>query len=81
LIVGRAIVSYRRRWESGWELAGEVGLGWADDALRGDRMVSDVALDASQVWGERLQSQLGWAYSRNPGYQSWSLEGSVSLRF
>ncbi|HET8759505.1 MAG TPA: tetratricopeptide repeat protein [Nitrospiria bacterium] len=81
LIVGRAIVAYRQRWESGWELAGEAGVGWADDALRGNRMVSDVSLDALQVWGERLQSQLGWAYARNPGYQSWWLEGSVSLRF
>jgi peptidoglycan/xylan/chitin deacetylase (PgdA/CDA1 family) len=81
LIVGRGIVSYRRRWESGWEVSGETGFGWADDALRGDRLVSNAALDAVQAWSARLQSRLGWDYSRSPGYQSWLLEGSVALRF
>ncbi len=81
LIVGRGIVAYRRRWATGWELSGEAGLGWADEALRGNRLVSDAAVQAVQAWTERVQSRLGWDYSRSPGYQSWMLEGSVSLRF
>lgn len=81
LIVGRGIAAYRRRWASGWELSGEAGLGWAEETLRGNRLVSDAALEAVQAWTERIQSRLGWDYSRSPGYQSWLLEGSVSLRF
>lgn len=81
LVVGRGIVSYRRRWASGWEVSGEGGLGVADEALRGNRLVSDAAVQAVQAWTERTQSRLGWDYSRSPGYQSWLLEGSVSLRF
>jgi hypothetical protein len=81
LTVGRGIVAYRRRWASGWELSGEAGAGWADEALRGDRLVSDTAVEAVQAWTERIQSRLGWDYSRSPGYQSWLLDGSVSLRF
>ncbi len=81
LIVGRGIVSYRRRWASGWEVSGEAGLGWADESLRGNRLVGDAAVEAVQAWTERIQSRLGWDYSRSPGYQSWLLEGSVGLRF
>ncbi len=81
LTVGRGIVAYRRRWASGWELSGEAGLGWADEALRGNRLVSDAAVNAVQAWTERIQTRLGWDYSRSPGYNSWLLEGSVGLRF
>jgi tetratricopeptide (TPR) repeat protein len=81
LIVGRGIVAYRRRWVSGWEVAGEGGLGVADDAIRGNSVVSDAAIQTVQAWTERFQSRLGWDYSRSPGYQSWLLEGSVSWRF
>jgi tetratricopeptide (TPR) repeat protein len=81
LTEGRGIVAYRRRWDSGWEFSGEAGLGWAREALNGDRLVSDAAVDTLQAWTERIQSRLGWSYSRSPGYQSWFLEGSVSLRF
>jgi hypothetical protein len=81
LIVGRGIAAYRRRWATGWELSGEAGLGWADEALRGNRLVSDAAVQAIQAWTDRFQSRLGWDYSRSPGYRSWLLEGSVSLRF
>lgn len=81
LIVGRGILAYRKRWASGWEVSGEAGAGWANEALRGNRLVSDAAVQAVQAWTERIQSRLAWDYSRSPGYQSWLLEGSVSLRF
>ncbi len=81
LIVERGVVAYSRRWDSGWELSGEAGIGWADEPLRGNRLVSNGAFEAIQVWSEYVRSRLGWDYSRSPGYQSWLLEGSVGLRF
>lgn len=81
LTVGRGLLAYRKRWASGLEVSGEAGLGWADDALRGSQLVSDAAIDTVQAWTERVQSRVGWDYSRSPGYRSWLLAGSVGLRF
>jgi tetratricopeptide (TPR) repeat protein len=81
LVTGRGILSYRRRWDSGWEVAGEAGLGWATDALRGNRWVSHSLLEALQAWTPRLRSRLGWDHSRSPGYQSWTIEGLLDYRF
>lgn len=81
LNVGRAILSYRRMWDSGTLLEGEGGIGLAEDTLRGARWVSHAEIKSVQVWTDGIRSSLGWEYSRSPGYDSWSLEALVYYQF
>ncbi len=81
LNMGSGIASYQHRWDSGWALEGEVGLGMAEDTLNGTRWVSHSKLRAVQGWTPYINSNLGWEYSNSPSYRSWTLEGTLRYRF
>jgi len=70
---GRGLLSYSKGFPSGWNVDASVELGWAKDALRGDRFTAYARGQAVQAWGSRFRSSLGWTFGSSPGYQSWSL--------
>ncbi len=81
LNLGRGVLSYRHRWESGWVIEAETGFGVAHDRLHGTRWVVPSYFRAVQEWSARLRSNLSWEYSHSPGYRSWTLEGMLRYRF
>jgi len=70
---GRGLLSYSKGFPSGWNVDASVELGWARDALRGDRFTAYARGQAVQAWSSRFRSSLGWSFGSSPGYQSWSL--------
>src|SRR3990172_7127456 len=70
---GRGLLSYSKGFPSGWNVDASVELGWARDALRGDRFTAYARGQAVQAWSSRFRSSLGWSFASSPGYQSWSL--------
>ena len=70
---GRGLLSYSRGFPSGWNVDASVELGWARDALRGDRFTAYARGSAVQAWSSRFRSSIGWSFGSSPGYQSWSL--------
>jgi tetratricopeptide (TPR) repeat protein len=70
---GRGLLSYSRTFPSGWNVDASVELGWARDALRGDRFTAYARGQAVQAWSSRFRSSLGWSFGSSPGYRSWSL--------
>jgi hypothetical protein len=81
LDLGRGVLSYRHRWESGWTIEAETGFGIAHDRLHGTRWVVPSYFRALQEWNSRLRSNLSWEYSHSPGYRSWTLESMLQYRF
>jgi peptidoglycan/xylan/chitin deacetylase (PgdA/CDA1 family) len=77
----RGIVSQQTRWGSGWQLDLELGLGLADDALRGRRRTLHAAGRAGQAWGRRVRTFLDGRYGSSPGYEGWGFGGGLQLRF
>ena len=70
---GRGLLSYSKGFPSGWNVDASVELGWARDALRGDRFTAYARGQAVQAWSSRFRSSLGWSFGSSPGYQSWSV--------
>ncbi len=76
---GRGLLSYSKGFPSGWNVDASVELGWARDALRGDRFTAFARGQAVQAWSSRFRSSVGWSFGSSPGYQSWSL--SLGLHY
>jgi tetratricopeptide (TPR) repeat protein len=78
---GRGLLSYSKAFPSGWNVDASVELGWARDALRGDRFTAYARGNAVQAWTTRFRSSLGWSFGSSPGYQSWSATFALHYGF
>jgi tetratricopeptide (TPR) repeat protein len=78
---GRGLLSYSRGFASGWNVDASVELGWARDALRGDRLTAYARGQAVQAWSSRFRSSFGWSFGSSPGYQSWSVTFGLHYGF
>lgn len=77
----RGLLSYSRAFSSGWNVDASVELGWARDALRGDRFTAYARGRAVQAWSPRFRSSVGWSLGSSPGYQSWSVSFGLHYGF
>ncbi|HET7293278.1 MAG TPA: tetratricopeptide repeat protein [Vicinamibacteria bacterium] len=77
----RGLVAYQRRWDPGWLVETEVGLGLAEDERNGRRGTVSLTGRAGQAWGERLRTRLEGRYGSAPGYESWGFGGALEVRF
>lgn len=77
----RGLVAYQRRWDPGWLVETELGLGLAEDERNGRRGTFSVTGRAGQAWGERLRTVLEGRYGSAPAYESWGFGGALEVRF
>jgi len=77
----RGVLSHQYRSGGGWLLETELGLGLAEDELRGRRRTLHAAGRAGQAWGSRVRSFLEGRYGSSPGYEGWGFGGALQLRF
>ncbi len=77
----RGLLSYSKAFSSGWNVDASVELGWARDALRGDRFTAYARGQAVQAWSPRFRSSVGWTFGSSPGYQSWSVSFGLHYGF
>lgn len=77
----RGVLSHQHSWGAGWQLETEIGLGLAEDELRGRRRTLHLAGRAGQAWGGRVRTFLEGRYGSSPGYESWGFGGALQLRF
>jgi hypothetical protein len=81
LRVMRALASYQRRWEPGWLVETELGVGVSRDEPNGRLGTWHVTGRAGQAWGERLRTLFEGRYGNAPAYESWAVGGTLEVRF
>lgn len=81
LRVMRGLVSYQRRWDPGWLVETELGLGVSRDEPNGRIGTWTVTGRAGQAWSERLRTLFQGRYGNAPAYESWGFGGTLEFRF
>ncbi len=77
----RGLVSYERRWNPGWVVETEIGLGLAEDEPNGRRGTFSATGRLGQAWNDRLRTLFEGRYGSAPAYESWGFGGTLELRF